>query len=141
MKKVIFALMVSVFCLSVNAQEKEEIKYPLSSSLKVGELLFISGQVGTDPVTSELSNASFEAELRQVMENLKSELKEHNLTLDDLVSVTIYLKDMNDYDQLNEVYGTYFKNRFPTRTCIAVADLPVKATVEISGIAHFQPKK
>lgn len=141
MKKVIFALLMSVFYFSVNAQEKIETKLPFSSSLKAGELLFVSGQVGINPATSKLSNASFEAEVQQVMENLKNELKKHNLTMDDLVSTIIYLKDMKQYDRLNSVYGSYFKNRFPTRTCIAVADLPAGASVEISGVAHFKAKQ
>ncbi|WP_400260872.1 RidA family protein [Sphingobacterium sp. SG20118] len=141
MKKVIFVLLMSVFYFSVNAQEKIETKLPFSSSLKAGELLFVSGQVGINPATSKLSNASFEAEVQQVMENLKNELKKHNLTMDDLVSTIIYLKDMKQYDRLNSVYGSYFKNRFPTRTCIAVADLPAGASVEISGVAHFKAKQ
>jgi 2-iminobutanoate/2-iminopropanoate deaminase len=58
-----------------------------------------------------------------------------------MVSVIIYLKDMKQYDILNKVYGSYFKDRFPTRTCIAVSDLPAGASVEISGIAHFQSKQ
>lgn len=141
MKKVIFVLLMSVFYFSVNAQEKIETKLPFSSSLKAGELLFVSGQVGINPATSKLSNASFEAEVQQVMENLKNELKKDNLTMDDLVSTIIYLKDMKQYDRLNSVYGSYFKNRFPTRTCIAVADLPAGASVEISGVAHFKAKQ
>lgn len=141
MKNTIFILMLSVFSISVNAQENKETKLPFSSSLKAGELLFVSGQVGINPATSKLASESFEAEVQQVMENLKNELKKHNLTMDDLVSTIIYLKDMKYYDRLNKVYGGYFKDRFPTRTCIAVADLPAGASVEISGVAHFQSGK
>lgn len=137
MKKIIFVLLMSIGCFSVNAQEK----LPFSSSLKAGDLLFVSGQVGINPATSTLSNASFEAEVKQVMENLKIELKKHNLTMDDLVSTIIYLKDMKQYDQLNKIYASYFKKRFPTRTCIAVLELPIGASVEISGITHFQKTK
>jgi 2-iminobutanoate/2-iminopropanoate deaminase len=113
------------------------LKFPLSPSLKVGDLLFISGQVGIDPINSKLSDANFEAEVRQVMNNLHSQLKEHGLSLEHLASTVIYLKDMKNYSVLNEVYASYFKDKFPTRTCIAVLDLPVNASVEISGIAHF----
>lgn len=130
--------MMSICCFSVYAQEN---KLPFSSSLKAGELLFVSGQVGINPATAKLSNATFEAEVKQVMDNLKNELKKHNLTMDDLVSTIIYLKDMKLYDRLNKVYGSYFTDRFPTRTCIAVADLPAGASVEISGVAHFQSGK
>lgn len=113
-------------------------KVPYTPSLKVGEILFISGQVGINPTTSQLSDSTFEAEVKQVMENLKIQLEIYNLTFDDLTSTIIYLKDMKNYNKLNEIYGSYFKTRYPTRTCIAVADLPVNASVEISGIAHFK---
>ncbi|KZE76187.1 hypothetical protein AV926_16195 [Myroides marinus] len=125
----------------MQAQEKTEVTLPLSSSLKVGDLLFISGQIGIHPKTSQLSNSSFEEESKQVMENLKNELKKHNLTMEDLVSTTIYLKDMKQYDELNKVYSNYFMNTFPTRTCIAIQELPAKASVEISAIAHFKNNK
>ena len=138
MKRIIFTTLVILLNLSLNAQSNMNKKIPLSPSLKVGDLLFISGQVGIDPTTSKLSDANFETEVRQVMNNLQSQLKEHGLTLEHLASAIIYLKDMKNYSVLNEVYGSYFKDKFPTRTCIAVLDLPVKASVEISGIAHFK---
>jgi len=118
-----------------NAQQKES-KFPLSSSLSSGNLVFISGQVGINSETSALINSSFEEEAHQVMKNLEHQLKINHLTMDDLVSTIVYLKDMKHYDALNKVYGSYFKKRFPTRTCIAVADLPAGASVEISGIAE-----
>lgn len=114
------------------------IKLPFSSSLKVDNLVFISGQVGIDPQISKLCNTTFESEIRQVMSNILTQLKSYDLTLDDLISTVIYLKDMKNYSILNAVYGSYFKEKFPTRTCIAVFDLPANASVEISGIAHFQ---
>lgn len=113
-------------------------KRPFSSSLKVDNLVFVSGQVGIDPQILKLCNTTFETEVKQVMSNIQTQLKPYNLTLNDLISTIIYLKDMKNYPVLNTVYGSYFKERFPTRTCIAVADLPANASIEISGIAHFQ---
>ncbi|MVT08767.1 RidA family protein [Chitinophaga tropicalis] len=113
-------------------------KIPYSPSLKTNDLLFISGQVGIDPAISKLKNESFESELRQVMDNLLTELKAHGLSFQDLVSTVIYLKDMKQYTELNNVYGSYFNGTYPTRTCIAVTDLPVGASVEISGIAQLK---
>ena len=110
-------------------------KKPFSPSLRIDNLLFISGQVGVDPATSKLSDASFAAEVSQVMSNLQTQLQAQGLTFENLVSTVIYLKDMNNYTVMNEIYGSCFKNRFPTRTCIAVSDLPGNASVEISGIA------
>lgn len=124
--------------LTIKAQNNMANKVPYTPSLKVGEMVFISGQVGIDPTTAQLSDSTFEAEVKQVMENLKAQLTIYNLTFDELVSTIIYLKDMKNYSRFNEIYGSYFKNRYPTRTCIAVADLPANASVEISGIAHFK---
>lgn len=114
---------------------------PFTPSLRVDNLLFISGQVGINPETSTLANENFDAEVKQVMENLQTQLHGNGLTLKDLVSVTIYLKDMKNYAALNERYSSYFEHTFPTRTCIAVLDLPANASVEISGIAHFKIKE
>lgn len=111
---------------------------PFSPSLKINNLLFISGQVGIDPGTSMLSDAGFEAEVRQVMTNLLFQLQAHGGTFDNLVSTVIYLRDMKNYSVLNEVYGSYFKNKFPTRTCVTVLELPANASVEISGIAYIE---
>lgn len=134
---------VIMICVSswVKAQNTSPAPTPLSASLRVDNLLYISGQVGIDRSTGKLNNASFEAETHQVMTNLVNQLKAHQLTPDDLVSTIVYLKDMNQFEAVNKVYRTYFKDRFPTRTCIAVADLPAKASVEISGIAHFKADK
>lgn len=118
-----------------------ENKLPFTPSLRVDNLLFISGQVGINPESSKLANENFDAEVKQVMENLQAQLHGHGLALEDLVSTTIYLKDMKNYAALNERYSSYFENKYPTRTCIAVLDLPANASVEISGIAHFKTKE
>ena len=141
MLKFIPVFLLILNSLTIKAQNTMANKVPFTPSLKVGEMVFISGQVGINPTTSQLSDSTFEAEVKQVMENLKVQLEIYNLTFEDLISTIIYLKDMKNYSNLNEIYGSYFKNRYPTRTCIAVTDLPANASVEISGIAHFKDKK
>lgn len=141
MKRLAILILLITINLTLKAQEKMSNKLPYSPSLKVNDLLFISGQVGIDPTTSKLKNENFEAETRQVMENLGTQLKSHGLSFDDLASTIIYLKDMKQYTALNEIYGAYFVEKYPTRTCIAVADLPAGATVEISGIAKLKSEK
>lgn len=131
-------LMAFAFSFGLYAQQGIENSRPFSPALVAGNLVFLSGKIGTNPATAKLANESFEAEVRQVMENLSNELKAFDLTLDDLLSTIVYLKDISQYDALNKVYGTFFKERFPTRTCIAVADLPGGASVEISGIAQLK---
>lgn len=132
-----FGVLILIICTNLASAQQ---KFPLSNSIASGNLVFVSGQIGINPETSKLVNSNFEEEAKQVMKNLERELKEHNLTMDDLVSTIVYLKDMKYYDALNKVYGSYFKKRFPTRTCIAVADLPAGASVEISGIAEKNVK-
>lgn len=103
---------------------------PFSESVRAGHLLFISGQVGVGG-----ADASFEQEVRQVMNNLGAVLERQGLNYSNLVQVTIYLTNMEDYAVTNRIYAGYFAGAFPTRVCIAVRELPVKARIEISGIA------
>ncbi|WP_312390913.1 Rid family detoxifying hydrolase [Chryseobacterium sp.] len=131
-----FFLLITNF--SLKAQEIMNNKLPFSPSAKTGNLIFISGQVGINPQTSKLENSSFENELKQVMKNIETQLKIHQLEFDDLINTTIYLKDIKNYDLLNKIYGEYFKAKYPTRTCIVVLDLPANASVEINGIAVKQ---
>ena len=138
MKQIFFILTILTWTLSLCAQDKPDNTPPVTSSVKAGNLVFISGKLGINPTTLKLSNITFEAEVAQTMENLKQELKIHGLELDDLVSVIIYLKDIKRYDVVNSIYKRYFNKKYPTRTCIAVADLPANASVEISGIAHIK---
>ncbi|MDT0678721.1 RidA family protein [Autumnicola musiva] len=116
-------------------------KAPLSPSLRIENTVYISGQVGINPQTSKLSNDSFENEVKQMMKNLKIQLKNNDGGFNNLVSVIAYLKSMKDYEAFNTIYSTYFKDKFPTRTCIAVLDLPLGASVEISGIAYIPQHK
>lgn len=109
--------------------------FPFSTAVTANGFLFISGQVGIDPVTHELVQGGFEAEAHQVMKNLGLILEETGLSYSDLVAVTVYLKDMRNFPRINEVYKMYFNNDYPTRTCIAVADLPVGASVELTAQA------
>jgi reactive intermediate/imine deaminase len=98
-------------------------------------MIYISGQIGTDPVTGKLVNGSFEAEVNQVMKNLGAILQKNNLDYHDLVNVTIYLTTMDHYAVTNEVYLKYFNDILPARVCIAVKELPMKANIEIAAIA------
>ena len=108
---------------------------PYSQAVKVGDWIFLSGQIPIDPVNGELNVVSIEAEVRQVMENLKAVLKEANATFDSVVKTNIYLSDMSLFPVVNEVYGSYFTKDFPARETLAVKTLPKNVNVEISMIA------
>ena len=109
---------------------------PFSDAIDSDGTVYISGQIGLDPETKSLSSDGFEAEARQVMQNLGTVLRKQGLGYIDLVNVTIYLKTMENYAVLNAVYRTFFGEVFPSRVCIAVFDLPLNANVEIAGIAR-----
>jgi len=114
---------------------------PFSESVKAGSLLFISGQVGVVGPSGEAvtgagtAGFSFEQEVRQVISNLGAVLERQGLGYGNLVQVTIYLTDIEDYSVMNRVYAGYFTGGFPTRVTVAVKELALKARIEMSGIA------
>lgn len=108
---------------------------PYSQAVKAGGLLFISGQVALKPGTSELITADISKETEQVMNNLKAILTEAGLGFEHVVKTTIFLKDMNLFVPVNEVYGKFFQSGFPARETVAVKGLPKDVNVEISMIA------
>jgi 2-iminobutanoate/2-iminopropanoate deaminase len=103
---------------------------PFSTGVKANGFLFLSGQVGIDQ-DGKLAN-DFDLEVRQIFKNIDAVLSEQKLTFDNIVSVTVYLKDMQNFKRLNDIYKTYFNGYYPSRTCIAVLEMPLKANVEIT---------
>lgn len=111
---------------------------PYSKTVAAHNFLFLSGQVGIDERTGKLVETDIEGETTQVMRNIDTLLKKEGLKLSDVVNVTIYLKTMDHYQSVNKVYTSFFTGKLPARVCIAVADLPMKANVEISAIAKIE---
>lgn len=108
---------------------------PYSQAIKFGRALFLSGQLAIDPKTNQFNPGPIEEQGRQVLENLKAVLAANDMTLDDVVTTTVFVKDLNDFAKLNAVYATYFKDKPPARATVQVARLPRDALVEISAIA------
>jgi 2-iminobutanoate/2-iminopropanoate deaminase len=108
---------------------------PYSQAVKAHGFLFTSGQIGLDPVTGNMIQHSIEAETFQVMKNLEALLSAADHNWDHVVKVTIYLKNMADFPKVNEVYGSVFKQSYPARETVQVAELPRGANVEISLVA------
>jgi 2-iminobutanoate/2-iminopropanoate deaminase len=98
-------------------------------------ILYISGQIPIDPKTGGLLKGDIKNETRQVMENIGAILKVNNMTYADLVKCTVFLTDIEDYKDMNEVYGSFFNEKFPAREAIEVVNLPLGASIEISAIA------
>ncbi len=109
---------------------------PFSPAILVGDTLYMSGSIGSDPATGQLAKGGFEPEIRQVMSNVQAVLKAGGMDLSDVVSVTAYLADMSDFARFNEVYREYFKaDPLPTRSTVAVKELARGARVELTMTA------
>ncbi len=110
---------------------------PYSPAQQVGNLLFVSGQIGLDQQTGTLMNADVETETRQALNNLSAILRTAGFDSSDVVSTTVYLRDIADYPKMNNIYGGYFQDKnYPARSTVQVAALPRDARVEISAIAY-----
>lgn len=108
---------------------------PYSQGIMAGNMIFTSGQLPMDPETGELVTKDIKSEARQSLTNLKAVLEEAGATLEDVVKVTVFIKDMNQFGDINEVYGEFFSNHKPARSCVEVARLPKDANVEIEAVA------
>jgi 2-iminobutanoate/2-iminopropanoate deaminase len=108
---------------------------PYNQAIFAGDTLYISGQICIDPSTGNLKNKDIQEETHQVMQNLKSILSEVGMNFSHIVKTTIFITDMNQFGQINEVYGRYFETVFPARETVQVSALPKFVNVEISMIA------
>jgi 2-iminobutanoate/2-iminopropanoate deaminase len=111
---------------------------PYSPAVRVGQLLFISGQVPIDPSSGDMVQGDIRAETRRVMDNIGGLLEAAGLDFSGVVRTTVFLADMNDFAAMNEVYGAYFKQPYPARATVQVARLPKDARVEIDAIAAYE---
>lgn len=129
--------------LQLEANEKLNLAHsgktlPYSDAVISGDSLYISGQLGINHTTADFTEAGFESEVRQAMNNIGIILNKNRLGFNNLVSVTIYLTSMENYTTTNSIYSTYFQNNFAARVCIAVKELPRKANIEIAAIAGLK---
>lgn len=108
---------------------------PYSQAVKVDNLLFISGQLPMDPNTMSIVPGTIKDQTVRVIENLKAILEEVGLTLNNVAKTTVFIKDMNDFADINEVYASYFTDNKPARACVEVARLPKDVGVEIEAVA------
>ena len=108
---------------------------PYSQAVKTGNLLFVSGQIPLNPQTGTLITDGIEAETHQVMKNLQAILTAAGTTLEAVVKTTIFLKNMDDFANVNTVYASYFTGNYPARETVEVSRLPKDARVEISVVA------
>jgi 2-iminobutanoate/2-iminopropanoate deaminase len=110
---------------------------PYSPALRVGNLLFLSGQIPLDPSTGQLVAGDIRVQTTRVLDNMGELLKAGGAQFSDVARTTIFLADMNDFAVVNEIYATYFTEPYPARATVQVARLPKDVRVEIDAIAVF----
>ena len=111
---------------------------PYSQAVIVGGVLYVSGQIAIVPETGKLNLSNINVEIHQVMKNLEAVLSSVEMNFSNVVKCTIFLKDMNQYDEINAVYSQYFSDNPPAREAVQVSRLPKDVNVEISLIAVVQ---
>jgi len=113
---------------------------PYSQAVQAGNLLFLSGQIPINPKTGELIKGDIRQQTQQVLENMKGILESQKLGMEDVIKTTIFLKDMGNFSQVNEIYATYFPTSPPARSTVEVARLPRDVDIEIEALALTHDK-
>ena len=108
---------------------------PYSQAVKAGDLLFVSGQLPIDPATGAFAGDDITAQTRQSLTNVKNIVEAAGMTMDDVLRVGVFLKDMEHFAAMNAVYGEFFTGDCPARAAVQVARLPKDALVEIEAVA------
>jgi len=108
---------------------------PYSQGIKVGDFIFVSGQIPVDPNSGELVKGDIREKTKRVLENLKAVLESAGSSLEKVVKVTVFVKDINNFTAINEIYSEYFKEHKPARSFVEVSNLPKMVDIEIEVIA------
>ena len=121
----------------IHSNEAPNAIGPYSQAVRVGDTVYLSGQIPLDPQTMELVEGDIGARARRVFDNLAAVMQEAGGSLSDIVKLTIYLVDLEQFGQVNEVMAEYFAAPFPSRATVAVAALPKGAPIEVEAVAHL----
>ena len=119
----------------IHTNEAPQAIGPYSQAIMAGNMLFVSGQIPVVPATGEIVSADVEEQTKQCLENLKAVLAAAEMTLDNVVKTSVFIKNMDDFGKINGVYAQYFQENCPARACVEVARLPKDVQVEIEAIA------
>lgn len=119
----------------VNTKNAPAAIGPYVQAMKVGEMIYTSGQIALVPETNEIIVGGIEAQTEQVLKNLKAVLVEAGSDMDGVIKTTCFLKDMNDFAVFNGIYEKHFGTHKPARSCVAVAELPKGVLCEVEAIA------
>ena len=119
----------------INTEKAPAALGPYSQAIKTGNTIYVSGQIPLIPETMEIISDDVQEQTKQSLENVKAVLEAAGATLNDVVKASVFIKDMNDFAKINEIYATYFTENNPARACVEVARLPKDVKVEIEVIA------
>lgn len=119
----------------VATKDAPEAIGPYSQAIRHGNTLYLAGQIPIDPKSNQLNTGSIEDQTKLVLDNLKAVLAANGMTMDDVVSTSVFMKDLNEFARMNAVYATYFKSKPPARATVQVARLPRDVAIEISAVA------
>lgn len=111
---------------------------PFSEAVRVGNTLYLSGQIGVVPGTMQLADGGIEAEAKQTMENIKTSLEAHGYSMSNLIKCTVMLADISEWGAFNEVYKSYFPERYPARSAFGTNGLALGARVEVECMAAVE---
>ena len=125
----------------LNSPASKALGLPFSETVRVGNMLYLAGQIGNPPGKLELVPGGIRAEAKQAMENMKAILERNGSSLDHVVKCTVFLADMKEWPIFNEVYRSFFSSHFPARSSLGTTGLALGARVEIDCIAVVPPKK
>ncbi len=120
-----------------NPDSFRALNLPFSEAVRVGDLLFLSGQLGNKPGSVTLVEGGVQAEIRQTMENIGAVLKRNGLGFDRVAKCTLFIADIEDWPAVNTVYATYFGSNPPARSALAASGLALGARVEVECVAAF----
>ena len=120
----------------INTNQAPAAIGPYSQAIKVGNLVYTSGQIPIDPATGNFVEGGIKEQTRQSLTNIKAILEETGLSLNNVVKTTVFLADMNDFADMNSVYAEFFSKPYPARSAVAVKTLPKGALVEIEVVAE-----
>ncbi len=110
---------------------------PYSQAVKVGNLLFTSGMIPIDPETNTLVDGGIEVQAERALQNVKALLEASGTSMDKVVKTVVFIKNMDDFAKVNEIYAKYFTSDFPARSCVEVARLPKDVLIEMEAIAEI----
>ena len=121
---------------AISTQKAPAAIGPYSQAIKVGDLVYTSGQIPIDPATGSFVVGGIKEQTRQSLTNIQAILEEAGLTMGNVVKTTVFMADMNDFADMNTVYAEFFSEPYPARSAVAVKALPKSALVEIEVVAE-----